>query len=199
MGWSLEGGSELRQFSSNRSEGSVCICSSMVLFQNNPSADLASSLLHLHDKQQNYVNCISWKICKFAGCSTHWATVCIKTCELWPSRQHPNGIWKCSNIVMPHINGQVAVVSVCLWPTGNMMECTFPSDFEKVNRGNFLETKVKLSALIFLYFQKSFPAERPTVNLHQEEVRGHSIDSPPLLKTRSFCLFSTVMYPEHCL
>lgn len=55
--------------SSIRNDGAVCIFSSMVLFWKNLIAALASSLLHLHDKQQNYLNCFSWKICKFAGCS----------------------------------------------------------------------------------------------------------------------------------
>lgn len=47
------------------------ISSSMVLFQKNRIAALASSLLRLHDKQQNYVSFNSWKICKFSGCSRH--------------------------------------------------------------------------------------------------------------------------------
>lgn len=53
------------------------------------------------------------------------------------------------------------------------MELTFPSVLAVVcvcegKQGQFFRKKVKLSASVFLYFQISFTADRPTLNLYQE-------------------------------
>lgn len=140
----------------------------MVLFRKTPTAALALSLLHT---QQNYVNCVSWKICKFAGCSTHRAAVCIKMPELGASCQHPNGIWKCFNIVMPHKNDRVNCCVSVFKAHGDMMEPTFPSDFALVcgcesKQGQLFRNKmlsfVHLFSFIFNYhlLQKDQPAPR---------------------------------------
>lgn len=57
------------------------------------------------------------------------------------------------------------------------MELTFPSVLAVVcvcegKQGQFFRKKVKLSASVFLYLQISFTADRPTLNLYQEEVSG---------------------------
>lgn len=88
---------------SDKSDESLCLSSSVVLLRENVIERLASSLLHLYDKLQNDVNCISGKICYFAGCSVNRAPVCIKMCELG---QHCDGTWEHSNIVMPNIKGR---------------------------------------------------------------------------------------------